>query len=344
MRKLLALVTIIALPLSAACTVHQTTAPSESGPAEAALSLKLVAFPDRLAQDGAESSRLSVTAFDPAGHPIAVQVHLDVQPFGFGTLSTNPDGNLATTTDTAHPTTVTYVPPASTTGNTTTVTIVASTIGVDANQGSTQRVALTVMPAAAISGAAPTAVMSLNPVATTYAVNRAIVFDGSASCGGPIVSGTCTATSPISSYRWSFGDGGTSTAATAVHSFNVGTYTVTLTVTNAAGLSASTSQSVTIVNAAAPTVSYSVSPGTIKVSAGNATTPNAFFNAAASAAASGHTIVSYLWNFGDGTTTTTTSPSASRFYGIANTYKTTLTVTDDLGQTSTGNLDVTVVP
>ena len=49
------------------------------------------------------------------------------------------------------------------------------------------------------------------------------------------------------SYRWEFGDGGTSTAATPTHNYGVpGTYDVTLTVTYADGEQASKTIAVTV--------------------------------------------------------------------------------------------------
>ena len=47
-------------------------------------------------------------------------------------------------------------------------------------------------------------------------------------------SNTSTGTAPLT-YAWDFGDGGTSTEATPTHTYNPGTWTVTLTATNAAG-------------------------------------------------------------------------------------------------------------
>ena len=52
------------------------------------------------------------------------------------------------------------------------------------------------------------------------------------------------------------------------------------------------------------------------------------------------TIVSRSWNFGDGTTSTATSPS--RTYSAAGTYSVSLTVTDDDGATNTKTSSVTV--
>ena len=52
------------------------------------------------------------------------------------------------------------------------------------------------------------------------------------------------------------------------------------------------------------------------------------------------TIASYLWNFGDGNTSTSANPTHS--YASAGSYIATLTVTDDLGATGSANANVTV--
>jgi Domain of unknown function (DUF1929)/PKD domain len=83
------------------------------------------------------------------------------------------------------------------------------------------------VPSAAFS------VMTVNPVS-----GSPVAFDGSASSepGGS-----------ISAYTWSFGDGSAATGQTASHVYAApGRYTVTLTVADALGQSASVSQSVTI--------------------------------------------------------------------------------------------------
>ena len=58
------------------------------------------------------------------------------------------------------------------------------------------------------------------------------------------------------------------------------------------------------------------------------------------------TIVSYTWDFGDGTGTTSISPSATKTYAAPGTYPVTLTILDSLGRTATvtaiGDSDLTV--
>ena len=82
MRKLFALVTLTALPLAQGCAVHQDSTPSTtSGPSETALSLRMTATPDALFQDGNQSARVAITAFDAAGHPggVSPQLQADIK-------------------------------------------------------------------------------------------------------------------------------------------------------------------------------------------------------------------------------------------------------------------------
>ncbi|ROR67372.1 PKD domain-containing protein [Agrococcus jenensis] len=66
----------------------------------------------------------------------------------------------------------------------------------------------------------------------------------------------------------------------------------------------------------------------------------ASFDASGSTAASGSTIASYAWQFGDGTTGTGVSPT--HVYGRAGTYPVVLTVTDGRGLSSTATRNATV--
>lgn len=337
MRKLLALVTLIALPLAASCAVHQDSTPSAvAGPAETGLSLKILATPDRLFQDGLQSSRIAVTALDTAGHPVAANVRLIVSPSNFGTLSTP---TVTTGTDAANPVSVIYIPPAQNTGSSSTVTIFGEVIGSNSVTASQQQVSLVVSPTAAISAAAPTASMAISP--NSVITNRPAVFDGSSSCGGQVVSGACSSTSALTDFIWNFGDSTPTVRGQVVgHTYaSTGNFTVTLTVTNDQGRQASQNVLLQVTTILPPASSFVVSPTTI-----HKTVDTVNFNGAASTAAGGHIIVRYDWNFGDGTTASTTTPSASHVYATNNTFKSTLTVTDDVGQTATSGQDVVVLP
>jgi PKD repeat protein len=129
-------------------------------------------------------------------------------------------------------------------------------------------------------------------------------------------------------YAWTFGDGATGTGSlTPTHVYaNHGSYTATLTVTDALGKTSSASTTVTV-NDVAPTANaggpYSAAPGTALSFSGSATDPGA-------SDAAGFT---YLWDFGDNTTSTLQNPTHT--YAAAGTYNVKLTVTEASGLSST---------
>src|SRR5205814_825690 len=99
----------------------------------------------------------------------------------------------------------------------------------------------------------------------------------------------------ITEYAWSFGDGSTGSGQFTTHSYeSAGTYTVTLKVTDDVGRKSTlVSQSITV-GQGGPTASFTFSPS----SPLTGTPVN--FDASASRASTGRTIVSYSWNFDDG--------------------------------------------
>jgi PKD repeat protein len=205
-------------------------------------------------------------------------------------------------------------------------------------------VSLTIRPAVSTVATAPLAAMNVSTASP--ATQQAVTFDASPSCGTQLVAGACPGTNALTGFSWSFLDNNTGSRTTASgqvvnHTFQTaGSFTVTLTATNDKGIQGSTSQSFVVSTAVAPTAAFVVSPGTIHIN------NDVNFNASASKAATGHTIQQFIWNFGNGTSQTTTSQSLTvpTAFGSANTFKVTLTVVDDLGQTATTEVDVTVVP
>ncbi|MGM1029614.1 MAG: PKD domain-containing protein [Actinomycetota bacterium] len=136
---------------------------------------------------------------------------------------------------------------------------------------------------------------------------------------------------PIASYAWEFGDGATATGATAQHTYAAdGIYTVTLTVTDAAGATATAVRQVTAAAPnAAPTSSFTVSSDglTVSVDGSGSTDPDG-------------SIASYAWSFGGGATGT--GATATHTYPTSGTRTVSLTVTDDRGATATSSQQVTV--
>lgn len=159
-------------------------------------------------------------------------------------------------------------------------------------------------------------------------VNQWITFDASASYDPD---------GNIASYRWDFGDGSTSSGVRVTKRYSAaGTYTVTLTVTDNRGASASTTQEVRVRSPNQPPVaSFTFSPTnpdpgeTVSFDASSAHDPDG-------------TIVSYSWDFGDGGTGS--GVSVTHVYSAAGTYVVTLTVTDNQGATAQAQKTIQVGP
>ena len=147
----------------------------------------------------------------------------------------------------------------------------------------------------------------------------AVNFNSSASTGS------------ITSYAWTFGDGGTSTAANPSHTYaSSGIYTVALTVSGSGGSNTQTRASYITVTVPAPVASFIAN-----VTSGNAPLAVNFTNLSSGA------ITSYAWTFGDGGTSTATNPAHT--YANAGSYTVALTATGPGGsnaQTRTAYISV----
>jgi PKD repeat protein len=329
--------------VATACTVHQTEAPDLTGPSEFALSIRLEASPDSITQDGGSQSVVRVIARGPDGEAVRNQAfRLDMfvngQIADYGTLSgrtvvTGSDG-IATAVYTAPPAppvnanSVTCAPSSIAVpvpGNC--VTIGATPIGSGFGGAHTGSVDIHLMPIGVIlpPAGAPTASFFYSPTAPS--TGQSVNFDGSASQPGT--------NATITQYSWVFGDGSTNSGVRPSHAFTIpGTYNVSLTVTNDRGLSATTTNTVSVISGR-PTATFTFTV--------DAPTRTVAVDGGGSTAVGGATIVNYTWNWGDGASTNSGGVSAqTHTYGAAGTYPVTLTITDSAGQTATSSKNVTI--
>jgi PKD repeat protein len=165
----------------------------------------------------------------------------------------------------------------------------------------------------------PVAVINVTP-GTTGIEPFTVIFDAYGS----------TDNRGIASYAWNFGDGTSATGVMpAAHTYTNGTYIVKLTVTDYFGNVGVALETITVGEAGAPTAVINVTPSTTGIAPFTV-----YFDASGSSVVEGCgscSIVSYAWNFGDGSTGT--GMTISHVYTVAGTYIVVLTVTDSNGNT-----------
>ncbi|HMG35079.1 MAG TPA: glycoside hydrolase family 44 protein [Blastocatellia bacterium] len=189
-----------------------------------------------------------------------------------------------------------------------------------------QSITLFVIPASsAPPNQPPTARIAATPASGVAPLT--VSFDGS---------GSTDADGTVSSYAWSFGDGGTASGATASHVYSsAGSFTATLTVTDNVGSRSSTSA---VINVSAPANQPPVAR--ISASPTTGTSPLAVSFSGTGSSDPDGSISAYAWSFGDGTTAS--GSTTSHTYSSAGNFTATLTVTDNQGATSSTSVPITV--
>ena len=154
---------------------------------------------------------------------------------------------------------------------------------------------------------APTAVIS---APDTVNRNESVIFDASLSTD---------LNSDALSYSWDFGDGITTTGISYSHTYtSSGSYTVTLIVSD--GDASTTMNKVITVLNEAPVV-VMTGPDSIKKD-------NVFTLDATTSSDPNGDVLTYTWDFGDGSSVTDTSAWAAHYYSMYGSYTVTLTVSD----------------
>ncbi len=318
----------LALSLLAGCT-EKVEPPSLAGPSTLARAITMTANKDTLFQNGVDFVDITVTSASPTGQPQAIPLRAEIMVGGvvqdFGTLSTKTPVTPATiryTAPNASPNAGGQVAQE--------VTIVVTpTDSGDFRAEVARQVSLRLVPQGVILPTNPNLTAAFDAPSSTTAFTPA-TFDASKSTnGGKACLNEC-------SYAWNFGDGTSGSGITTTHDYRqVGNLLVTLTVTDPRGAQATVAKQITVTAPPVPTtVEFTFSPTPAVVD------QMIFFNAAASRAAPGRTLVSYDWDFGKGTTGS--GLTVSKSYATEGIYTVTLKVTDDIGAFNTTSKPVTV--
>ena len=326
--RLFSLATISALALTG-CTVKDVDAPALSGPSTFGTSISLKASPEVLTQDGISQSTISISATDDKGNAKNVALRAEISFNG----TVQDFGRLSSKSPIANGTPITYTAPppsgvATATAQTVTIMVTPLEDG-DARGNTTRQIDIRLVPQGVIAPINTSLVANFNANPAAPKVLQTVTFDASASTnGGTACNQNCT-------YAWSFGDGTSGTGIKVTRDYRtVGTFTVTLTVTDAIGAQAISTQTITVAPGDPPTVSFTSSPSNPGVNT------TIFFNASNSKPASGRTLVSYDWDFGKGSTGK--GVTVSKAYDAPGTYTVTLKATDDAGAFANATQNITV--
>ncbi|WP_420643728.1 PKD domain-containing protein [Candidatus Leptofilum sp.] len=154
---------------------------------------------------------------------------------------------------------------------------------------------------------------------TVYAEPVASFLASPTSGTGPLLVNFTNYSLNATETLWDFGDGSTSTALNPSHLYlQAGVYTVTLTASNAGGSDVLSRPAYIVVNTA-PQADFSAD-----VQAGITPLTVTFTNISTEAD-------SYVWDYGDGTTSTTTAVTHTHIYTTPGTYSVSLTATNAYG-------------
>jgi PKD repeat protein len=198
----------------------------------------------------------------------------------------------------------------------------------------TTTVTTTVPSATATATPVPTATSVLATTTATSVIPAAGFTTSTISGTAPLtVQFTDTSANSPTSWSWNFGDGNTSTVENPSFTYTTaGTYSVTLSASNAAGATVDTQSGLITVNTATTppvadftqSVSSGTNPLTVQFTDDSTNSPT-----------------SWSWSFGDGNTSTAENPSY--IYATAGSYTVSLTATNAGGSNSTAVTEDVIV-
>lgn len=323
----------VAAAAIAACSLDKQEPPALAGPSDLGLSIAMSASPDQLPRDGTSQSVVTLTARDPQGRPVAGQriaLSLGVSAAQGASLS-----QTEVVTGSAGQATFAVTAPSA--GSIGDILIVATPLGGDALNATSRAISIAAIPRNNSAPQFPTppfavsCASGLNANCTTNPeVGEVVTFDASGVTDEGVTCNSCA-------FRWSFPGEGTATGQIVSHAFGAaGTFVVTLTVTDAGGISATAQRNVTVSAPGPATVDFTFLPS--PAIAGQTVT----FTSTA-VAAPNHRIVSFTWSWGDGSADQSTAATTIQHsFDKAGIVPVTLTVKDDLGQSATVTKAVTV--
>ena len=307
------------------CTTKKTEPPAPSGPSEFATSIQLTASPDVLSQDGHSESQITVIARDPNNQPLRnLALRADIVVGGtvvdFGSLSQK---HIATGND-GRATIVYRAPDAvDNVDRNTTVNITVTPSSGDAAGTTARSVSIRLVPTGTVGGETDVPDFQFAPSAPQQL--ESVTFDASSPTLDPT----------LVKYEWDFGDGSKGSGRVSSHQFReVGSYTVTLTVTDVTGRKGSRSKSVSVETSGVPNASFVFSPSAPGIG------EEIVFNASGATAVAPRVIVKYEWQFG--TDRTGSGMIVTKRYDTPGTYIVSLKVTDDAGNVGSASLPVVV--
>jgi PKD repeat protein len=303
------------------CGLDKQSAPALAGPSEFGLSLTVRAFPDTLVADGQSQSAIQVTARDASGNPasgVAVTLNAVADRILIPTLTQSVV--VTDSTGTASAGLIAPDPPARQFFVDPVVTVSAVPVGADFANAAVRTVQVRVRAPEGtpppLREDQPVAQFSVSPGRAV--LGEDVVFDAqTTTVGGSRCLSRCT-------YKWDFGDGtsGTGMVVTKRYAFvSDGTFLVTLTVTDEVGAVGVLQQELEVYALDGLRAMWRVTPESPAAGA------LAVFDGSPSHTDQGHPITDYAWDFGDGTTANSSSPTIEHTFSTAGRYHVRLTVT-----------------